>query len=135
MLKVFVYGTLKPGEVNYPRYCAGKVVEAQRAYTYGKLFSLPLGYPAMTTGNNHVHGYLLAFADSNILFSLDQLEDYDPARPAAENEYNRQQIEIYALQGHSLGQTWAYLMSINQVYQMGGILQPDGWWSSCGNKC
>ncbi len=30
-LRVFVYGTLKPGEANYQKYCAGKVVEAKRA--------------------------------------------------------------------------------------------------------
>jgi gamma-glutamylcyclotransferase (GGCT)/AIG2-like uncharacterized protein YtfP len=129
MLKVFVYGTLKPGEVNYSRYCAGKVVEAQKAYTYGKLFALPMGYPAMTKGNTRVYGYLLSFTDSNILSQLDQLEDYHPKRAAAENEYNRQKIEIYSLQGESLGEAWAYLMDINQVYQMGGVLQTDGWWS------
>ncbi|TAH29142.1 MAG: gamma-glutamylcyclotransferase, partial [Oscillatoriales cyanobacterium] len=27
-MKVFVYGTLKPGECNYLRYCEGKVVDA-----------------------------------------------------------------------------------------------------------
>jgi len=27
-IRVFVYGTLKPGEVNYQRYCEGKVIAA-----------------------------------------------------------------------------------------------------------
>ncbi len=31
MFKVFVYGTLKPGEANYQKYFAGKVIEAQKA--------------------------------------------------------------------------------------------------------
>jgi gamma-glutamylcyclotransferase (GGCT)/AIG2-like uncharacterized protein YtfP len=30
-LKVFVYGTLKPGESNYQRYCAENVVEKREA--------------------------------------------------------------------------------------------------------
>ncbi len=72
-VQVFVYGTLKPGERNYQRYCAGKVVEAQRAFTLGRLFALPMGYPAMTTGADIVHGYLLTFADLAILDALDEL--------------------------------------------------------------
>jgi len=27
-IRVFVYGTLKPGEVNYQRYCEGKVIDS-----------------------------------------------------------------------------------------------------------
>ncbi|NET53980.1 MAG: gamma-glutamylcyclotransferase, partial [Merismopedia sp. SIO2A8] len=42
--KVFVYGTLKPGEVNYDQYCASKVVEEIRAIAFGELFDLPIGY-------------------------------------------------------------------------------------------
>ena len=57
-LRVFVYGTLKPGEANYQRYCAGKLVNAQRAMVLGKLFALPAGYPAMTLGDIPVQGYL-----------------------------------------------------------------------------
>jgi len=38
---------------------------------------------------------VLSFADSAILLHLDWLEDYHPHRPAAQNEYNRQLIEIY----------------------------------------
>ena len=35
-----------------------------------KLFALPMGYPAMTMGNQQVHGYLLSFPDVSILDSL-----------------------------------------------------------------
>ena len=39
-MKVFVYGTLKPGECNYLRYCEGKVVDACPAIARGELFAL-----------------------------------------------------------------------------------------------
>jgi len=131
-LRVFVYGTLKPGEANYQRYCAGKVVNAKRAVTIGKLFALPMGYPAMTPGQHEVHGYLLSFADPEILSALDYLEDYQPIRAMSENLYNRQQVEVYALQGEFLGWAWAYFMSLELVGKFKGTLQADGWWSGCG---
>ncbi|HEY9803473.1 MAG TPA: gamma-glutamylcyclotransferase [Leptolyngbyaceae cyanobacterium] len=128
-MKVFVYGTLKPGERNYQRYCAGKVVESQRATTLGRLFALPMGYPAMTTGADIVHGYLLTFADLGVLDALDELEDYQPDRAMSANLYNRQNVEVYNLQGASLGWTWVYLMQPARVKQLRGIYLPDGWWS------
>ncbi len=128
-LKIFVYGTLKPGEANYQRYCAGKVIEAKRAIAFGQLFDLPLGYPAMTSGESLVHGFLLTFSDSAILTLLDELEDYDPHRTLEENEYNRKQIETYNLIGQALGLAWAYFMAAEQVQHLQGIPIPSGCWS------
>lgn len=127
-LKVFVYGTLKPGEINYQRYCEGKVVEEQRAIAWGQLYNLPLGYPAMTPGKRQVHGFLLTLADLVILSALDELEDYDPNRRSDENEYNRQQVEVYDLAGQTLGLAWAYFMTPEQVERLQGVLIPSGWW-------
>lgn len=127
-LKIFVYGTLKPGEVNYQRYCGGKVIEEKPAIALGKLFSLTLGYPAMTPGESIVHGFLLTFTDSTILTILDELEDYNPNRIPEENEYYRQEIEIYDLDRKSLGLAWVYLMTFTQVQQLGGILISSGSW-------
>jgi gamma-glutamylcyclotransferase (GGCT)/AIG2-like uncharacterized protein YtfP len=141
MLKVFVYGTLKPGEENYSKYCSGKVVETLPAFVMGKLFALPQGYPAMTLGDSAVYGYLLSFADYKVLNNLDELEDYQPSRQKSKNLYNRQQIEIFNLKGHvttlpqyrdSLGLAWAYFMEASLVFQFGGTPQDDGWWSGCG---
>ncbi|NES21251.1 MAG: gamma-glutamylcyclotransferase [Symploca sp. SIO3E6] len=128
-LKVFVYGTLKPGEVNYSLYCTDKVVEAKKAIALGQLFALPLGYPAMIPGASPVQGFLLTFADPAILSTLDELEDYDPYRAAAENEYNRQQIEVYDLARETLGFAWAYLMTSEKVKHFQGVPIPSGCWS------
>jgi gamma-glutamylcyclotransferase (GGCT)/AIG2-like uncharacterized protein YtfP len=129
-LNVFVYGTLKPSEVNYGRYCAGKVVEEKRAIALGQLYNLPLGYPAMTPGESPVQGYLLTFTDPGVLTILDELEDYDPNQMPEQNEYNRQQIETYNLSGQPLGFAWVYLMTAKRVQRLGGILIPSGCWSS-----
>jgi gamma-glutamylcyclotransferase (GGCT)/AIG2-like uncharacterized protein YtfP len=132
LVQVFVYGTLKPGEANYKKYCAGKVVDVKRAFVEGKLFTLPMGYPAMTQGSSKVYGYLLSFSSSRILNELDVLENYQPTRQPPENLYNRQIIEVYEPQSLSLGWAWVYFMTLEQVAQLGGLLQPDGWWSGCG---
>lgn len=130
MLKVFVYGTLKPGEYNYERYCAGKVIAAQPATAYGRLFALPVGYPAMTTGEEIVYGVLLSFSDLAILQDLDRLEDYDPHRLPAENEYHRTQIEVFYLSGERLDFAWIYLMTPEQVERRGGVPVASGYWSA-----
>ncbi|MCL1471697.1 gamma-glutamylcyclotransferase family protein [Argonema antarcticum] len=129
MLKVFVYGTLKPGESNYLRYCAGKVVEEKIAMAYGQLFHLPIGYPAMTPGSAIVQGYLLTFANSDILRDLDELEDYDSKRSPEQNHYNRFEIEVFNQDGSGLGLAWVYLMTAEQVEKLGGVLLPFGWWT------
>lgn len=128
MLKVFVYGTLKPGESNYLRYCAGKVVEEISAIAYGQLFALPVGYPAMTIGDRPIHGYLLTL-DPHLLETLDTLEDYHPHRLLEENYYNRSEIEIFTPDGQSLGLGWAYFMTVEKIKSLGGIPIPSNCWN------
>jgi gamma-glutamylcyclotransferase (GGCT)/AIG2-like uncharacterized protein YtfP len=130
MVQVFVYGTLKPGECNYQRYCVGKVVEEKEAIAYGQLFDLSLGYPAMTVGESPVQGFVLTFADSAILGVLDELEDYQEHRQPEKNEYNRLPIATYDKAGKPLGLAWAYLMTFKKVKQFEGILMPSGLWFS-----
>jgi gamma-glutamylcyclotransferase (GGCT)/AIG2-like uncharacterized protein YtfP len=136
LLRVFVYGTLKPGEMYYQKYFAGKVVSATRAIALGELFDLPMGYPAMTSGSNPVYGYLLCSVDIDILTELDELEDYIPTRPESDNLYNRRIIEIYdaTQEDKSLGLAWVYLMTEHLVYQLGGVIQSDGWWTQQTNS-
>lgn len=129
MIKVFVYGTLKPQERYYQSYCADRVVASEVACVWGQLFDLPLGYPALTEGNSRVYGVLLSFGDATILPTLDTLEDYDPARPAHQNEYQRVEIEAFSLINHSLGMVWTYRMDLAKVKRLGGVLLPSGYWT------
>lgn len=129
LIKVFVYGTLKPGESNYQHYCGGKVVTATRSSVKGQLFTLPVGYPAMVLGEGVVQGYLLTFNTANILQHLDPLEGHDPQRPPEKNFYNRKQLEVFTPEAELLGLAWAYFMTLDQVEQMGGVIIPSGWWT------
>ncbi len=129
-IDVFVYGTLKPGECNYQRYCQGRVLAQRPALSRGKLCALSLGYPGMVAGDGIVEGVILSFADPSIFLDLDQLEDYQPHRPAEENEYQRQQIPVFDLNHQPLGLVWVYLMDIKTVESYSGVLIPDGCWKN-----
>ena len=130
LIRVFVYGTLKPGENNYQYYCKGKTVTEVPAYTWGQLYHLAVGYPGMTRGNNKVIGWLLIFEDKQILANLDLLEDYQEGRVPELNEYNRQQVPIYSLAGDYLGTAWCYVMSLAKVLEKKGILIKNEQWNS-----
>lgn len=127
-MRIFVYGTLKPGGANYG-LCAGKIVAVQPALAHGQLFALPVGYPAMTPGTGKVQGYLLTFRDGAILQALDQLEDYNPSREPDQNEYERHWIEVLDPQLQPLGQAWAYRMTLERVRCLGGRHLPSGCWN------
>lgn len=133
-IRVFVYGTLKPGERNFDRYCAAKVVEMQEAIGFGQLYALPFGYPAMTKGTNCVYGYLLSFDDPDVLLNLDALEDYQPDRPLTENEYIREKIETFSLERQPLGLAWVYRMTPEMAKRLNGILLPNGRWTGTESK-
>lgn len=130
VFNIFVYGTLKPDETNYQHYCGGKVQSQTSGYTRGNLYALPVGYPAMTQGDNEVKGVLLGFNDPNILAELDKLEGYQSNRPAELNEYYRRSVPIYSLNNHQLlGSAWAYFMTIAQIKRHQGTIVKSGWWT------
>jgi gamma-glutamylcyclotransferase (GGCT)/AIG2-like uncharacterized protein YtfP len=129
-IDVFVYGTLKPGECNYQRYCQGRVIAQYPALAVGKLYALSLGYPGMVAGDGIVEGVILSFPDPNIFLDLDQLEDYQPHRSPEENEYQRQQISVFDINHQPLGLVWVYLMNIKTVEFYSGVLIPDGCWKN-----
>ncbi|MEX0269987.1 gamma-glutamylcyclotransferase [Leptolyngbyaceae cyanobacterium UHCC 1019] len=138
MIKVFVYGTLKPGEVNY-HVCDRWVIETCPAIAFGTIYQLPFGYPAMVAGGrNLVQGVLLSFADSAILQELDEFEQHDPnlfqcyfpELSLDAHQYERQAIAVHNPKGVSLGSAWAYLMTSTQVQQINGVWVPSGDWRS-----
>ena len=128
MLNVFVYGTLKPGEVNYQFYCQNKVRSHTPGYTRGNLYDLPLGYPGMTEGENKVQGVLLTFGDFGVLQDLDRLEGYQEQREVSLNEYYRQLVPVYSQKDEFLGKAYAYFMTATKVNYYGGTLLESGLW-------
>jgi gamma-glutamylcyclotransferase (GGCT)/AIG2-like uncharacterized protein YtfP len=127
-VRVFVYGTLKPGKVNYARYCSDRVLHSIPAQVRGQLFELSLGYPGMTSGETWVQGYLLNFANEAALEALDCLEDYQPHRPEPQNEYQRTEVEVFDREGRSLGFAWTYFMTLQKVQQYNGRWLATGEW-------
>lgn len=130
-MHVFVYGTLKPGESNFAHYCGPKVIASHKAYIHGELYHLrSLGYPGAIHGERRVHGFVLTFSSAAILADLDELEDYQPERQPAENDYIRELVTTYTSEGIPYLSAWAYLMTPARISQPGGILLPNGWWTS-----
>ncbi len=136
-VQVFVYGTLKPGEANY-RICEPYVVETQPAIAQGRLFHLPLGYPAAAFRETAwVQGYVLTFADPEILPMLDKFEQHDPSQfqhyaPALileHHQYDRQQIKTFTTERSPLGFAWSYGMTLKQIQHLGGQEVQGGIWS------
>lgn len=130
MLRVFVYGTLKPGQSNWSAYCGDRTVNIQSAKVRGRLFDLPMGYPSMVVSKDWVKGYLLSFTNDTVLTDLDRLEDYHSDHPSHKNEYQREWVEVFDKEERSQGFAWAYFMSLEQVEQYGGIWVKDGEWQS-----
>ena len=133
-LSVFVYGTLKPGGRYHQRYCGADLTEAIPALVKGRLYDFPqLGYPAMTAGEDWVAGYVLEFVRpaavcAVILQRLDALEDYQPGRPADENDYVRCQVQTFSRERARSQIAWGYVMPEERVRSQGGIYLPDGTW-------
>ncbi|NJN72550.1 MAG: gamma-glutamylcyclotransferase [Limnothrix sp. RL_2_0] len=127
LLEVFVYGTLKPGERNYPLFCGGKVSQTRPALVRGVLYEIPsemsqssYSYPAMAMGSDWVAGYLLTFTDEEILIALDQLEGFQPGRSPTENEYQREWLDLYTPKREPFTQAWGYMMLPEKIQQLGG---------------
>lgn len=131
MLRVFVYGTLQPGERFHLPYCGDRVRVEGEALASGRLYHLPqLNYPAMTREPGWVRGVVLSFDDPQAILKLDTLEGFVGDRDPASNEYNRYEVEVFdaAEQSRSFGVAWAYYMSSEKVRQYGGIWLPGGLW-------
>ncbi len=131
LLKVFVYGTLKPGGRYYQHYCVGRITQADPAIAIGQLYHFPrVGYPAMVEGHNTVHGYVLHLADPSLLRELDILEGYTPGIRSGTTTYDRRRIQTYRPSGQPLTIAWVYQMQVEQIQRFGGVLVPSGNWVS-----
>lgn len=114
MLPFFVYGTLKPGEENYPRYLAGRTCHEQSAniahaalYTEGR-------YPFLVVGSGlvqpaeQVMGILITLRPGHYypaMRYIDGLEEYEAGNP--HNWYER---IVYPIQTDTgIVQAWVYV--------------------------
>lgn len=130
-IRVFVYGTLKPGGYYWPRFCEGKVIAYEPAKARGRLYHLPLGYPGMLLDPSQwAQGYLLTLADDAALAGFDYLEGYEVDRDPEENDYERPWIEVFSPEGDPLGMAWTYVMTSQRITEHRGVLVEDGNWQA-----
>ncbi|MGB3138800.1 MAG: gamma-glutamylcyclotransferase, partial [Nodosilinea sp.] len=118
---------LKPGERAFDHLCAPYVVDSQPALARGRLYHLPLGYPAMTFEAGWVQGVLLAFSSSACLASIDAFEECYPNR--LDSEYRRDRYPVFTPQRQLLATAWIYTMARDRVFVLGGQWLPQGYWT------
>jgi gamma-glutamylcyclotransferase (GGCT)/AIG2-like uncharacterized protein YtfP len=112
-LPLFVYGTLKRGESNYPSFLAGRTRNEQPATLAGAALFSEGAYPYLVVSSD-----LVAASDSvsgtvmhiqpehypTVLQQIDRLEDYIPGDPAS--EYERIQCQVQTPSGSVIA--WTY---------------------------
>jgi len=126
MTELFVYGSLKFGEINHHRIFAGFDIKITPAWTYGELYDL--GYfPALTDGNNKVYGELIEFDEIEILRKIDYLEGYRE-ESSVFNFYERREIQIFT--DKETFTAWAYFLNKSKIIDSGGELIASGVWSN-----
>ena len=116
-LRLFVYGTLKPGQPNYARYLSGKTLaETPATLCGGSLYTEgPWPYlvvaPALVRPPARVYGTLVTIAPQcyqQLLAALDWLEDYRYRDPA--NLYERVAWTVSTQAGPAAA--WVYLAGL-----------------------
>lgn len=129
MIKIFVYGSLKPGGDNYPNFCQGKTIKETKSWIKGSLYDLNVGYPAIVPHpNNRVFGYLFYFPDCpEYLEALDLLEDYKPDS-SCNNTYNRMKTKVYSMDNVLIDEAWAYYLNEKKLKYFNVTHIPSGWW-------
>ena len=149
LLAAFFYGTLKRGHANHYRFCAG-YLSVQEAAAGGRLYDLPLGFPALVVPEEDVRALGTADYTENArkngktldtgspapdaprvfgeLFVFDDPADRLPALDALEGFvpgeagfYRRVLIPVETEEGAVLA--WAYA-----VERPSGTHLPDGRW-------
>jgi len=124
MHRIFVYGSLKFGEINHHRIFAGFDIKVRPAWTYGDLYDL--GYfPALTDGNNKVYGELIEFNNLEILTRVDSLEGYR-GENSIYNFYERRGIQVFSDKEEFT--TWAYFLNKSKIIDSEGELIISGVW-------
>lgn len=110
---------------NYKRYLEGHISRITPAKTYGLLYHLPEGYPAMLEGNEIVEGEVVEPVDEKLLKALDWLEDYDER--SSDNLYKRVPKTVFTDDGKELN-CWTYIYTDEKYARERGIPVPDGNW-------
>ncbi|MEF2276888.1 gamma-glutamylcyclotransferase family protein [Deinococcus sp. YIM 134068] len=137
LTRVFVYGTLMPGERNADIAARGGAFEAQPARLPGfrLLHLLPEAYPAIRPGGitDEVRGYVLTYDPSDwetALPFLDELEGVDEVPPL----YTREQVNV-TLEGGGVQAVWVYVYADTARLARPGVIPiPSGDWREAPHR-
>jgi gamma-glutamylcyclotransferase (GGCT)/AIG2-like uncharacterized protein YtfP len=95
MITMFTYGILKyPDNIKYEggiNIVENSFIKGHKIYLYNSAFPIT----QMTNDDtDFVYGTLFEVPESQVLYSYDQTEGYNPKRPADQNMYNRIEVEV-----------------------------------------
>lgn len=137
MRPFFVYGTLKPGEENYPRYFGGRTLAEQPAilrpaalYTDGRYPFLVLD-SSLIESTDYVSGMLITIRPGHyptVLRAVDGLEAYEPG--SSTNWYERVICTVECPHGYR--DAWVYIAATrmtNTIRRRRMVKLPEGTWS------
>lgn len=112
-LPFFVYGTLRPGELNHDQFLRGRVRAEEPARMDGAVLYDGPGYPYVVEdvrGGAAVHGDLVTARPEEyaaLLAALDLLEEYTPGDPR--NLYERVAREVLREADGTAVRAWVYV--------------------------
>ncbi len=127
-LPFFVYGTLLPGQPNYPLWSAAIARARPAVFPHGQLFDLG-GYPMLIEGGEgQVQGLVVDIRPEPypaILKRLDILEGLQPGNTPVDAPYRRAG-RLVRLEGGKKVESWVYLG--HPGYTTGREIIPGGSW-------
>ncbi len=126
--RLFVYGTLRPGQKHHERICTGFEIQIYPALVRGALYELPEGYPALTEGEQWIRGDVLCFSNQELLIKCDLWEEYDPNLQTGNCVYRRVYRNIYNSDYSLTGKAQTYIVNKEVLNRKRAILIPMGTW-------
>lgn len=110
-LRLFVYGTLLPGEPNHGLFLAGRTGSEEPGRLSGAVLYDGPGYPyAVEERGGVVHGELVTVLPQDyeeLLADLDRLEEYTPGDPR--NLYERVERDVHRDGDGPSVRAWVYV--------------------------
>ncbi|MEU6771387.1 gamma-glutamylcyclotransferase family protein [Streptomyces sp. NPDC046759] len=110
-LPFFVYGTLRPGEVNHDLFLRGRTASEEPARLPGAALYDGPGYPyAVERPGGGIRGELITARSetyAGLLATLDRLEEYAPGDPG--NLYERVVRDVVRTADGTPVRAWVYL--------------------------
>ena len=129
-LPFFVYGTLRPGEVNHGHFLRGRTLREEPALLTGAVLYDGPDYPyAVEEPGGTVAGELVTArpeAYARLLAELDRLEEYRPGDP--HNLYERVAREVAVGDGSAYAWVYVAAPSVAAGLRAAGTLIGGGDW-------